>query len=425
MTRGEGGVRPVWIVLVGTELLDGRVQDRNAGPLARAVAGRGGAVTRVLVVPDEPEAVRSAVGEGLEEGRGVVVAGGIGPTGDDRTREAVAAALGRPLVSSETWREELERRGGPERPGGRGRLRQARIPEGCRLLPNPVGTAAAFGDRLDDGWILVVPGVPWELSAILEEAGGAFLDEVLGGAPTPRLRVGVAGLAESRVDELLDGLEGLEDVEVASYPRSGVVDLHLSPAPAGGDGGSGGGAGPEAALGRAARAIRRRLGDDVYEVGERELAEVVLDALEEAGETLSLAESCTGGLLGAEITSVPGASRVFWGGAVSYADGAKRHLLGVREETLDAHGAVSGPVAREMAAGALRRSEADWAVAVTGIAGPGGGTREKPVGSVWIAVDGRRSAVRRHRLPGDRGEVRRRSVTAALDLLRRLQSGAG
>jgi nicotinamide-nucleotide amidase len=419
----EGRVR---LVLVGSELLDGRVEDRNAGPLARAVARRGGTVTEARLVPDEVGPVRDAVREGLEDGRGVVVSGGIGPTEDDRTREAVAEVLGRPLAESRAWRAELRERRGALRGSEAGRRRQARIPEGTRLLPNPGGTASAFAERLGAGWILVLPGVPWELSAMLEGVAGAFLDEVLAGAPSPRLRIGVAGLAESRVSEVLAGLEGLDDVDVASYPRSGVVDLHLAPAradaPASGDAGPG--EGTAAILERAAGVLRRRLGEHVYEVGERELVEVVLEALDGAGETLAVAESCTGGLLGAEITSVPGSSRVFWGGTVSYADEAKLELLGVRRETLGRHGAVSGPAAREMAEGARRRAGADWGISVTGIAGPGGGTEEKPVGTVWIAVDGPSAATRRHRYPGDRGEVRRRSVTGALDLLRRVRGGA-
>lgn len=404
----------VRLVLVGSELLDGSVPDLNGAPLAAAVAARGGAVQDLRVLPDEAGPLASAVEEALGAGLGVVVAGGIGPTADDPTREAVADALGRELVEWPAWADRLREGDRVARPAPDGHLRQARIPRGTQGLSNPGGTASGFAGRAGAAWVLVLPGVPSELRAMLEGEAGAFLDEVLPGDGPPRRRVGIAGVAESAVARRLEGLGALEGVQVASYPRGGIVDLHLRPS---------GGAGAEA-LDRAVAALRAEFGRDVYEVGDRELPEVVLDGLREAGERLAVAESCTGGLLGGEVTAVPGASDVFWGGAVTYADRAKIELLGVGEKVLAAEGAVSGAVARAMAEGIRRRAGVDWSLAVTGVAGPGGGSGEKPVGTVWIAADGPRSSVRRHRFPGGRAEVRSRSVGAALDLLRRLAGDA-
>lgn len=400
--------RGVRLLLVGDELLEGDADERNRRPLARAVAGRGGRVEGLRVVPDDEDRLSREVSAALAEGLGVVVSGGLGPTDDDRTREGIASALGVELEVDESWVRRLERGERSDRPA-----RQARLPAGSRLLENPHGTAAAFAGRAGRAWYLALPGVPEELRYLLDGPAGAFLDEVLPGEAPPRRRIGIAGVAESSVARRLEGLGALEDVRVASFPRRGVVDLELTAPPASAE------RSPEERLAIAAEAVRRTFGPDVYEEGGRRLVEVVQDALRTAGDAVAVAESCTGGLLAAELTSVPGSSEVFWGATVAYADAAKVELLGVDPDLLRAHGAVSGETARAMAEGVRRRSGAGWSAAVTGVAGPGGGSPGRPVGTVWIAVDGPEPTVRRHRFPGDRAEVRERSVHGALDLLRR------
>lgn len=429
----EAGPRRVRILVVGSELVEGEARDRNAAPLARAVTERGGRVEGIRILRDDGT-LADTVADAVAAGLGVVLCGGLGPTRDDRTREAVAEGLGLELRDLPGWRRTLR---GRERGGDgteEGRRRQARIPEGAAPVRNPTGTAVGFAIRRGGGWLLALPGVPQELRVMLEGEAGAWLDRMLPGGGRPRRRVGIAGVAESEVARRVEALPELEPLEVASFPHMGVVDLFLRPpartggagrrGPSGreGRGGSGrpGAGGASAALDRGVSALRRAFAEDVYEVGDRSLTEVVLDGLRAAGARVATAESCTGGMVGAELTAVPGASDVFWGGAVCYDDRAKTELLGVEEATLARHGAVSGPVARAMAEGIRRRAGVEWAVAVTGIAGPGGGSEEKPVGTVWLAVDGRRRAERECLFPGGREEIRRRSVHGALDLLRRL-----
>jgi len=411
---GRGPTGRVLVLVVGDEVLDGSVRDRNGSRIAAEVKARGGNVTRLLAVGDDPASIAAAVTEGLREG-GVIVSGGIGPTGDDVTREAVAAALERELETEAGWAGRLTSRF-PAAARLPGMERQSRIPRGARPVDNPSGTALGFAaETPDGGWVLVLPGVPGEVEAMLSEAAGAFLDERLSSVAGPVVRVATAGVPESVVAARIEGLPELRGLRVASYPHRGTVDLLLRP-PA--DEGH-----SEAGLRRleaAAAALRGLFGADVFEVGRRGLAEVVLEELRRRGATLSVAESCTGGGLGREITSVPGSSDVFWGGVIAYANEAKRGLLGVPDPVLEGEGAVSEAAARAMARGMRDRSGTDWAIAITGIAGPGGGTLEKPVGTVWIAVNGEREAVRGYRLPGSRDDVRRRSIAAALDLLRRL-----
>jgi nicotinamide-nucleotide amidase len=268
-------------------------------------------------------------------------------------------------------------------------------------------------DRL--GLCIVLPGPPHEVEAMLRESVVPFLARrVRPGLERPfRRTLRTAGIAESAIAERVgDALADLP-LEVAYLPKLEGNDIRLTAWAA--DESE-----VRAVLDEGVRRLRARLGPHVYAEGDVDLAEVVGELLRARGMTLAVAESCTAGLVAKRLTDIPGSSDYFWGGMVVYDDGAKRELLGVSEATLRAHGAVSEETAREMAEGARRRSGADAAVAVTGVAGPGGGSEEKPVGTVWLAVQvAERAVSKRRHYPGARDMVRRRAAQGALDLLRR------
>lgn len=409
---GRGRSGRVLVLVVGDEIVDGSVRDRNGVRVAAAVSARGGSIVRIESVGDDLDSIARAVREGVKLG-GVIVTGGLGPTRDDVTREGVAAALGVPLVVDDGWTE----RAAARHPIVRrlpGMERQSRIPEGARAVDNPTGTALGFlAETREGGWVLVLPGVPSEISAMLAGEAGNILDDRLPGSVGPVVRAAIAGVPESVVAARVEEVAELRGLRLASYPHRGTVDLLVRPSP-----GQEGDA-ATLALEAAVRGLRLRFGPDLYEVGDRGLSETVVDELRSRGMTLAVAESCTGGGLGAAVTAVPGSSDVFWGGVIVYANAAKQRLLGVPGPMLEREGAVSEAVALAMARGMRGRAETSWGVSITGVAGPSGGTPEKPVGTVWMAAVGEREAVRRYHLPGGRAEVRDRSVTAALDLLRR------
>jgi nicotinamide-nucleotide amidase len=304
---------------------------------------------------------------------------------------------------------------------------QADVPVGATVLPNRRGTAPGLWIEDERGRrAILLPGVPKEMLGLLEETVIPKLLEAAGTGAQPHARTVIrsrtlrtAGVPESALADQVGEYERLlgPHVSLASLPSLAGVDLRLTAwdlAPAEAD----------AALAKAAQDLRPRLKDAVYGEGDDDLAAVVLRQLEQAGATLVTAESCTGGLLAGRLTAVPGSSKVFRGGVVAYHNDLKLDLLGVGSEVLAQHGAVSEAVARQMAEGAARSLGADAAIAVTGVAGPDGGTEQKPRGTVWIAVRWR-DAVRAftHVFPGDREDVRGRSVQWALNYLRRLVAG--
>lgn len=406
----------IHLVNTGAELMLGRVLNTHQQWLCRQLADRGYVVTRQVAVDDSGPSIQQAVRESLAAADLILVTGGLGPTSDDRTRDLVAALLGRPLHEDAAAVAHIERffaaRGRPMPASTRV---QAQVPEGATVLMNPNGTAPGLVMDGPAGQLLVMlPGPPRELRPM-------FTDQVLpilarrfpAEAAFVCRTLRTIGMGESLVEERIDGpLQPLvaAGLEIGYCARVGEVDVRFAAR------------GPRAHdLVRDAEDIaRERLGGIIYGAEGDSLESSVVRGLTARHRTLALAESCTGGFIAHRITNVPGASVVFLAGLVTYSNEAKQQFLGVRAETLAAHGAVSEATVREMAEGARQKTGAHYAVAVTGIAGPSGGTPEKPVGTVWIGVATPRGteAVRKVNTY-DRETFKQVTAQQALDLIRR------
>lgn len=421
----------VEILTIGTELVLGYVVNTNAADMGRLLGGAGFAVRRSAAVSDDPALVREAVQAALDRTGTVIVSGGLGPTKDDLTKAAVAELLGRPLHRDnaivEQLRERFKSRGVASMPESN--LVQADVPEGATVLPNPIGTAP--GLWIEDGAKLVIllPGVPKELRALMEREvmprlasrNGGPGDGGTGGRTVVRSRtLRTTGIGESALADKLGDYEKQlgPGVTLAFLPSVAGTELRLTAwnAPE---------AEAEAILGRAVGAIRPRIEDRVYGEEGQDLAAVVLELLDKRDLKIAVAESCTGGLLGARLAAIPGASKRFRGGVIAYDNEVKLQLLGVSADALVEHGAVSEAVAREMATGVARALDTETAIAVTGIAGPDGGSEAKPVGTVWFGVKLGDTVRSFHLvLPGDRHDIQARAAQYALDFLRRMLTGA-
>jgi nicotinamide-nucleotide amidase len=414
------------ILAVGTELLGTDRLDTNSLRLTEVLERHGVELVAKAVVGDAEEAIAEEVRRFTAQADLLLVSGGLGPTADDVTRPAVALALGRDLDHDPAVLAGIAarfRRYGLRMPEVN--RRQAEVIAGATLLANPRGTAP--GMRLDlpgGGAVFLFPGVPTELAAMVDADLEPWLATRSAGHGRERAVLKVASLAESTVEErILPAYAefGREAISVLARPGEILLQFWAS--------------GPAEARRRRLAAIAARLrelvGPAVFtDRLDEDLAAVVGEALRRRGETLATAESCTGGWLGQRLTAVPGSSEVYLGGVVAYADRVKEDLLGVPVAVLAAHGAVSEPVARAMALGARRRFGADHALAVTGIAGPGGGSAGKPVGTVHLALavpGGGEGEVlhRRVRFPGDRERVRWMATQLALEMLRRHLLGSG
>lgn len=408
------------VVTVGDELLLGYTLDSNAAHLARELAAVGVEIVRRSTCGDDAGAIADAVREALDRTGAVITTGGLGPTSDDLTKPSIAALFGRRMVLDEKHLEWMRRRWAnrwPDRPMPDANRQQAMIPEGARKLINRHGSAPGIWLEDERGrWVAMLPGVPREMRGMLADTLLPLIAARLGGVQhVVRSRtLRSSGVAESLVAEKIAALPGgVGDVELAYLPTVDGVDLratvrNVAPSEA------------DERLSQATARLRAALGDAIYGEDNADLAAVVLDLCRTRGVSIGLAESCTGGMLGERLTAIPGSSDVVRGGVIAYANDVKGSLLGVSDDVLAEYGAVSEPVVRAMAAGVRKLLGVDAALAITGIAGPGGGSAEKPVGTVWLALDlrGDVEAVLL-RLWGDRTEIRQRSAQGALDLLRR------
>lgn len=435
----------VEIINTGSELLLGRVLNTHQQWLCRRLADLGHVVTRQVAVSDVASEIQQAVREALNRSDLVITTGGLGPTSDDITRELIAELLGRKLVENAEVRAHIENRFARL---GRPRPTTTRVedfvPEGALVFLNAFGTAPGLAVAVDDDgrwkmedgeaasrpssilhppsstlkrkWLVMLPGPPRELRPMFDRQIVPFLKREFAAKKFVCRTLRTTGIGESRVQELVDtDLQPLMKcgLDVGYCARPGAVDVRLTAA----------GAGSEDVVQKAEAVVQRILGENIFGFDDEEMEQVVVNLLRAQRKTLALAESCTGGAIAQRVTDVPGASEIFPGGVVSYSAAAKEKFLGVNFSSLAAHGAVSEVVAKEMAVGARERFGTDFALAVTGLAGPGGGSVETPVGTVFIAMATPAGvAVRRFFNPWERATFKQVTGTQALEWLRQVIS---
>jgi nicotinamide-nucleotide amidase len=402
------------LVTVGTELLLGFTLDTNGAEIARRLAAAGIRVVRRTAVGDRADQIREGVAEALRRTGAVLTTGGLGPTRDDITKLTVAELYGSPLDFDESvWSDLLARFARLGRAPVASNRTQAQVPRGAVVLRNRWGTAPGLWLEGAPGLTVMLPGVPQEMRMLLEHEVVPRLAARAGASVIRSRTVRTTGIPESTLAERMGEIETeIAPLTLAYLPGLEGVDLRVTAWQLPADE-------AERQLAAAAALLTGRAGDHAYGEGDTDLAALVLGRARQAGWTLGTAESCTGGLVAVRLTEIPGSSDVFQGSAVCYANRLKTELVGVPPALIETHGAVSEAVARAMAEGACQRLRVDLAVAVTGIAGPGGGTPEKPVGTVWYAAADRNGTIARTSVVlGTRREIRTRAAQAALNLLR-------
>ena len=412
----------VELVNTGSELMLGRVLNTHQQWLCRRLADLGHVVTRQVAIADTGSEIQQAVREALGRADLVITTGGLGPTSDDITRELIAELLGKKLVANADVLAHIE-----QFFAKRNRPRPAKttvetfVPEGALVFLNATGTAPGLAMKIESKvqraksqgqWLVMLPGPPRELRPMFDTSVVPLLKREFAEEIFICRTLRSTGVGESSVQEKVEAdLQPLvaRGLEVGYCARPGAVDVRLVAS----------GAGAQELVQAAEAAVQKNLGANIFGFDDEEIENVVVKFLMQNTKSLALAESCTGGLLADRITNVPGASEVFRGGVVSYSNAAKEKFLGVQRATLQEHGAVSAAVAREMAMGAREKFGSDFAIAITGIAGPGGGTPEKPVGTVFIALASAAGVeVRKFLNTWDRTTFKEVTATQALEWLR-------
>jgi len=402
------------ILAVGTELLMGQIANTNAQYISSRLPDAGIGVYFHGVVGDNPERLKQSFLLAMSRSDVIILTGGLRPTQDDITKETVSEVLGRRLLldreSLDRIEEFFRRR---NRKMTQNNVKQAYFPEGCTIIRNSNGTAPGCIIEENGKTIVILPGPPSEMKPMFEETVMPYL-AAKSEYRLESVYLRVFGIGESSVeDSLLDLIDGQTNPTIATYAKDGEVTLRITARyPKNGSGTD--------LIRPVTDEIKRRFGDAVYSEDNRSLEEVVAGLLMEKKKTISLAESCTGGLLAAKLTDIPGISSAFDRAAVTYSNRAKMEELGVRKETLERYGAVSEQTAKEMALGIRKVSDTDLGVSVTGIAGPGGGTAEKPVGLVYTALAHKDGViVKRLDLLGDRAKIRNMTCLHVFNMIRR------
>jgi nicotinamide-nucleotide amidase len=402
------------ILSVGTELLLGQITDTNAAYIARELAALGIDLYFKQTVGDNPPRIQEAVRLALSRADAILITGGLGPTEDDLTVEAVARTLGEDLVEDPAVTDHVRRffavRG---RTPTANVFKQALVPRTARVIPNTRGTAPGIHLERDGRMIFIMPGVPYEMEGMMQGYVVPTLRARTGGEVIRSVVLRVTGEGESAVEMRIKDLLANTTPTIAPYAKLGEVHLRLTA--------KGSGETVARQLVEGERLVRERLGELIYGTDEESLEAVVGQLLSSRRETVAVAESCTGGLLAQRITTVPGSSAYFVEGVVAYSNDAKITMLDVPAELLEAHGAVSAPVAEAMAQGIRARARATYALSITGIAGPSGGTDEKPVGLVFLGLADDRGPQHRRLTFGaqpGRAGIRYLAAQAALNLLR-------